>query len=181
MTRTSTRLRYLTIDTNDLQWIAANIGRALERARRDTHPGIAPNGLTADDGSHPGPIPQLAATHAISGDDVRRARDQLLTALDQIHQATTRATHAIHRLLPMKPEDARTLAEGETLDTPPTICTNPACTHEAEHGRTQCAACRKYRHRHGTDRPTNLTTKATSHSNTPLALAMPTTPAEVKK
>lgn len=161
MTRTSTRLRYLTIDTNDLQWIAANIGRALERARRDTHPGIAPNGLTADDGSHPGPIPQLAATHAVTGDDVRRARDQLLEALDTIHHATTLATHAIHRLLPLAHEDARTLAEGETLE-PAAICANPACAHEAEPGRSQCRACRAYRARHGHERPEHLTTNVSS-------------------
>lgn len=179
MTRTSTRLRYLAIDTSDLQWIAANIGRALERARRDTHPGIAPNGLTADDGSHPGPIPHLFATRAVSGDEVRRAREQLLEALDAIHKATMIATHAIHRLLPMNQADARTLAENETIDPTPLPCSN--CLNPAEPGRSQCAACRKYRARHGTDRPTNLTTKATSHSNTPLALAMPTTPAQKRK
>ena len=150
--RTSTRLRYLTIDTSDLQWIAANLGRALERARRDTHPGIAPNGLTADDGTHPGPTPHLATSHAITGDEVRRARDQLLTALDQIHQATTRATHAIHRLLPLKPEDARTLAEGETIE-PAATCANPHCNQTAQEGRSECRACRAYRHRHGHHRP----------------------------
>ena len=155
--RTTTRLRYLAIDHADLTWIIANINTALERARRDSHPGIAPNGWTADDGSHPGPIPQLAATHAISGDEVRRARDQLLQALDTIHKATMVATHALHRLLPMRPEDARALAENETLD-PATICANPHCAQEAERGRTQCAACRKYRHRHGHDRPANLCT-----------------------
>lgn len=159
--RTSTRLRYLAIDHADIQWIIANIGRALERARRDTHPGIAPNGLTANDGSHPGPTPTLATTHAITGDEVRRARDQLLQALDQIHQATTLATHAIHRLLPMRPEDARALAENETLE-PAVICANPACAHEAEPGRSQCRACRAYRARHGHERPEHLTTNVST-------------------
>jgi hypothetical protein len=150
--RTSTRLRHLSTDHADLAWIIANIGRALERARRDTHPGIAPNGLTADDGTHPGPTPTLATSHAITGDEVRRARDQLLTALDQIHQATTLATHAIHRLLPMRPEDARALAENETLE-PAAICANPACDATAQEGRSECRACRAYRHRHGHHRP----------------------------
>lgn len=154
--RTTTRLRYLTIDYADLAWIITNVGRALERAHRDTHPGIAPNGLTADDGSHPGPTPHLVATRAVTGDDVRRARDQLLQALDTIHQATTLATHAIHRLLPMNPADARLLAEGELVDPTPLPCANPHCTQPAEQNRSQCAACRKYRARHGADRPATL-------------------------
>jgi len=161
MSRTSTRLRYLGIHIADLQWIQTNIGTALERARRDAHPGIAANGRTADDGSSPGPTPQLVATSAISHDHVRQARDQLLQALDQIHQATTLATHAIHRLLPMRPEDARALAENETLE-PAVICANPACAHEAEPGRSQCRACRAYRARHGHERPEHLTTNVST-------------------
>lgn len=154
--RTTTRLRYLTIDTSDLQWIAANIGTALERARRDTHPGIAANGRTANDGSSPGPTPALAAASAISHDQVRQAREQLLAALDLIHHATQQATHAIHRLLPMNPADARLLAEGELVDPTPLPCANPHCTQPAEQNRSQCAACRKYRARHGADRPATL-------------------------
>lgn len=157
--RTTTSLRYLAIDIADLNWIADHLPKAIERSRRDTHPGIAPNGLTADDGSHPGPIPQLATTGAVTADPVRRARDELLQAIDTIHQATHIARHAIHRLLPMATADARLLAEGETIDPPPTICSNTHCTAIAETHRTQCAACRKYRHRHGQDRPAELCTQ----------------------
>lgn len=156
MSRNTTRLRHLTIDIADLQWIQTNIGTALERARRDAHPGIAANGRTADDGSSPGPTPQLVATSAISHDHVRQARDQLLAALDLIHHATQQATHAIHRLLPMNPADARLLAENETIDPTPLPCANPHCTQPAEQNRSQCAACRKYRARHGADRPATL-------------------------
>lgn len=159
MSRNTTRQRHLTIDAADLQWIATVLPTALERARRDTHPGIAPNGRTANDGSSPGPTPTLATTLAISHDHVRQAREQLLTALDQIHHATRTATFAIHRLLPMHPADARLLAEGETVDPTPLPCANPHCTQPAEQNRSQCAACRKYRARHGTDRPANLATK----------------------
>lgn len=159
--RTTTRLRYLTIDIADLNWIADHLPKAIERSRRDTHPGIAPNGLTANDGSHPGPIPQLATTGAVTADPVRRARDELLQAIDTIHQATHIARHAIHRLLPMATADARLLAEGETLE-PAAICANPACAHEAEPGRSQCRACRAYRARHGHERPEHLTTNVSS-------------------
>lgn len=173
--RTTTRLRYLTIDLADLASIQTNIGRALERARRDTHPGIAPNGLTADDGSHPGPTPQLVATHQVTGDPVRTARDQLLEALDHIHRATIQATHAIARLLPINPTDARALAENETLEPIPTPCTNPHCKRDAETNRTQCRACRAYRARTGHDRGPELTNTDTPNVSTTGHIQNPTT------
>jgi hypothetical protein len=164
--RTSTRLRYLAIDIADLNWIADHLPKAIERSRRDTHPGIASNGLTADDGSHPGPIPQLATTGAVTADPVRRARDELLQAIDTIHQATHIARHAIHRLLPLNPTDARALAEGETLEPISTPCTNPHCTNHAETNRTQCRACRAYRARTGHDRGPELTNTDTHNVST---------------
>lgn len=170
MSRNTTRLRYLGIHIADLQWIQTNIGTALERARRDAHPGIAANGRTADDGSSPGPTPQLVATSAISHDHVRQARDQLLAALDLIHHATQQATHAIHRLLPMNPADARRIAENETIDPTPLPCANPHCHDTAETNRTQCRACRAYRSRTGHNRPPELCTpdvSTTGHTQNP--------------
>ena len=161
MSRNTTRLRHLQIDIADLQWATTVLPAALERAHRDTHPGIAPNGPTANDGSHPGPTAQLAITRALDRDQVARDRDHTHGALQQIHTATQTLVHALHRLLPMNPADARLLAEGETVDPTPLPCANPHCTQPAEQNRSQCAACRKYRARHGADRPAQLTTKGT--------------------
>lgn len=156
MSRNTTRLRHLTIDIADLQWATTVLPAALERAHRDTHPGIASNGPTANDGSHPGPTAQLAIANTLDRDQVARDRDHTHSALQQVHTATQTLVHALHRLLPMNPADARTLAEGELVDPTPLPCANPHCTQPAEQNRSQCAACRKYRARHGADRPANL-------------------------
>lgn len=176
MSRNTTRLRHLTIDIADLQWIATVLPTALERARRDTHSGIAPNGPTANDGSHPGPTAQLAITGAVDHDQVARARDELVTALDQIHNATRTATFAIHRLLPMNPADARRIAENETIDPTPLPCANPHCHDTAETNRTQCRACRAYRSRTGHHRPPELCTpdvSTTGHIQNPTNTGTP--------
>lgn len=149
-----------------LQQLATILPQATLRAHNDTHPCIAPNGPTANDGSHPGPTQQLALQQTLTRDHTRQHHRILTQELTRALHHTHLALNHAQALLPLPHHTAQQLTTQETIDPPTTPCSNPNCTDNAQTNRTQCRACRAYQHKHGTNRPKNLCEKSGHQTQT---------------